>query len=87
MHMQPGTFSLKLEGIDLHPAAAVATASLINACQENKIEKDAIIMLNITGGGEDKFKKGRKMHYLEPSIVFDINPSMEEVGKKIGKLF
>ena len=64
------------EGIDIHPAAAVATASLIQSVQENKIEKDALIMLNITGGGEEKFKKGRQLHYLKPSVVFNLNPSL-----------
>jgi cysteate synthase len=39
------------EGIDVHPAAAVATASLIEAVQHGTIDPKAIIMLNITGGG------------------------------------
>jgi len=75
------------EGIDLHPAAAVATASLINACKENKIGKDAVVMLNITGGGEELYKKGRQLHYLKPSLVFDLNPSPEEVEEKTRGLF
>jgi cysteate synthase len=82
-----GELFLETEGIDLHPAAAVATASLINACRENIVEKDAVIMLNITGGGEERFKKGRQLNYLKPSIVFDINPSLEEVKEKVGLLF
>jgi cysteate synthase len=77
----------ELEGIDLHPAAAVATASLIQAVQENRIEKDALIMLNITGGGEEKFKHGRLLHYLKPSLVFDLNPSLEEVEQKLRDIF
>ena len=84
---QPANFSWKTEGIDLHPAAAVATASLINACRENIVEKDAVIMLNITGGGEERFKKGRQLNYLKPSVVFDINPSLEEVKSKVDLLF
>ena len=75
------------EGIDLHPAAAVATASLIKACLESRIEKDATVMLNITGGGEGLFKNGRKLHYLKPSLVFDLNPSLEEVEMKLKDLF
>jgi cysteate synthase len=75
------------EGIDLHPAAAIATASLINACNENTINKDALIMLNITGGGEELFRKGRKLHYLKPSVIFNINPAPEEVEMKIKTLF
>jgi cysteate synthase len=75
------------EGIDLHPAAAVAVASLINTRMEGKIDQQAVIMLNITGGGEELYKKGRKLYYLKPSVVFDINPSMEEVKDKLSNLF
>jgi cysteate synthase len=82
-----GELFLETEGIDLHPAAAVATASLINACRENIVEKDAVIMLNITGGGEERFKKGRQLNYLKPSVVFDINPPLEEVKSKVSSLF
>lgn len=75
------------EGIDLHPAAAVATASLINACRENTIDKSAVIMLNITGAGEELFMTGRKLYYLKPSVVFDINPSLQTVEQQLMKLF
>ena len=49
----------ELEGIDINPAAAVATASLIQAININKVEKDAVSMLNITGGGEKRFKENK----------------------------
>jgi cysteate synthase len=75
------------EGIDLHPAAAVAVASLINSRMEGKIDRNAVIMLNITGGGEDLYKKGRELHYLKPSVVFAINPSLDDVEEKLNKLF
>ncbi len=75
------------EGIDIHPAAAVATATLINEVQHGNINKDDIIMLNITGGGEERFKSEKRLHYLEPSIVFPIDPSEEEVKEKLKTLF
>jgi len=75
------------EGNDLHPAAAVAVASLRNVVNEGDIENDALIMLNITGGGEQKFKKEKKLYYLKPSLVFDIDPDFEEVKKKLQVLF
>jgi cysteate synthase len=78
---------LDLEGIDVHPAAAIATASLINAVQDNEVEKDATVMLNITGGGEQKFKEENDIHFLEPSIVFDIDPGEDEVEKALNELF
>jgi len=82
-----GKLFLETEGVDLHPAAAVATASLINYCNENKLDKNSLIMLNITGGGEELFKKGRKLNYLKPAVIFDINPSLEEVEEKTKGLF
>jgi cysteate synthase len=69
----------ELEGIDINPAAAVATASLIQAVNDNKVEKDAVIMLNITGGGERRFKENKEIFYLKPTKVFDINASKEEI--------
>ena len=75
------------EGNDIHPAAAVATASLINAVKENNVEKDAVIMLNITGCGEERFKREHALFMLKPSVVFGFNPSFEEVKEKIPALF
>jgi cysteate synthase len=75
------------EGIDIHPAAAVATASLINAIRQETVEKDAIIMLNITGGGEERFRKEHSLYYLEPSRVFDANPHPDAVMAGLEKLF
>lgn len=63
------TLFLETEGIDIHPAAAVATASLIEAVEKNQLEKDKIIMLNITGGGEARFKNEHKLHYLKPDAI------------------
>lgn len=69
----------ELEGIDVNPAAAVATASLIQAVENNQVEKDAVIMLNITGGGEKRFKENKEIFYLKPTKVFDINATKEEI--------
>lgn len=77
---------IETEGIDLHPAAAVAVASLYNAVAEGRVRKDEVVMLNITGGGEDRFKSEKQLHFLKPSLVFDMNPSEEEVRDKIAGL-
>ncbi|MDP3462168.1 MAG: cysteate synthase [Bacteroidales bacterium] len=74
------------EGNDLHPAAAVATASLIQAVRQQTIDKDSVIMLNITGGGEEKFKAGRSLFYLKPMAVSKVSPDLNEVEAIIGKL-
>ncbi|MCX6270569.1 MAG: cysteate synthase [Bacteroidetes bacterium] len=77
----------KLEGIDIHPAAAVAVASLMDAARDGKVDKDAVIMLNITGGGEERFKKGHELFYLKPHVVFGMCPPANEVKEKLERLF
>ncbi|NOX48844.1 MAG: cysteate synthase [Chlorobi bacterium] len=75
------------EGIDIHPAAAIATASLMDSVKKGKIEKDAIVMLNITGGGEERFKRENELVYLKPSLIFDIDPDFNEVKEKLESLY
>ena len=75
------------EGNDIEPAAAVAVASLIQAVNEGKIDKDATIMLNITGGGIEKFKRENEINYLKPLLVFPLNPEPQLVFDKIKMLF
>ncbi len=81
------TLFQELEGIDIHPAAAIATASLIKETKENNIDKDAVIMLNITGGGEELFRKDKELYYLKPLIVFDINPDSDDVKARLMELY
>ena len=77
----------ELEGVDIHPAAAVATATLIKAVQDGKVEKDATIMLNITGAGEQSFKSSHEIFTLEPSKIFPLNATAEEVIECVEALF
>lgn len=78
---------LETEGNDIHPAAAVATATLIESAKNGTLEKDALVMLNITGGGEQKFKAENELFYLKPALVFDMNPNAEFVKEKVGLIF
>ena len=77
----------ELEGNDIHPAASVAVATLIDYAKSGKIENDAVVMINITGGGEDRYKSQHKVTYLKPSVVFDIDPDMETLKAELDKLF
>jgi len=74
------------EGIDLHPAAAVAVASLVNAANLGMFDRSAIIMLNITGGGEQRFKTGKDLFYLAPSFTVPINPDLELVKQELAMI-
>ncbi len=77
----------RLEGSDIEPAAGVATASLIQAVKEGKVEKDAVVMLNITGGGVQRFKKENKPVYKKPDYVFPIEAEPDFIKKVITGLF
>ena len=74
------------EGIDIYHAAGVALASLIQAININKVRPDDIVMLNITGGGEKHFMETHSIHHLEPSHIFPIGFTQEEVAKVVEKL-
>lgn len=77
----------KQEEIDIHAAAAVAVKSLIDFAKDGKVSKDDIIMLNITGGGEELFKSENKIYYAEINHVFPINFTAEEVTKVLNSFF
>ncbi len=77
----------ELEGVDIYSAAGVATASLMKAVADGKIAKEATVMLNITGGGEEHFKAGKTLWYLQPSHIFGLEPDADEVVEKVEALF
>ncbi|MBU8892823.1 MAG: cysteate synthase [Bacteroidales bacterium] len=85
--IKAGKLFEELEGNDIHPAAAVATATLIKAVNDGTVNKDDLIMLNITGGGEDKFKRENDIVYLKPRHIFEINPGLETLKEVLDKLF
>lgn len=75
------------EGIDIEPAAAVAVASLKQAIEQNKVQKEAIIMLNITGGGIQRFKTENKLFYKTPDCVFPIDADPDTIRETVMELF
>ncbi len=82
-----GKLFKELEGIDIHPAPAVALASLIKMVESGSIDKDACIMLNITGAGEEAAKKNRELFYLKPIKTFSLNVTVDEVVNYVETLF
>ena len=45
------------EGLDILPSAAAAAAALCNAAENGQIDKDAPILLHLTGGGQAQFQR------------------------------
>lgn len=76
----------QLEGIDIHPAAAVATASLIKAAKQGLVKPKDTIMLNITGGGEKLFRQNFKLSYLKPDLVLSPADGASEIAEQLATL-
>ncbi len=55
-----------LEGIDILPPSAVATASLLKAVEEGNVGKDETILLNLAGGGYKRLKEDCSLYQIEP---------------------
>lgn len=77
----------RTEGVDIYSASAVATATLIKAVADGKVERDATIMLNITGGGEELRQRGKELWYLKPTHTFSLTPDTDDVIEKVEAMF
>lgn len=71
------------EGIDLTPAAEVATAALVKAAKDKKIPADDTILLNITGGGQKRLFADHEINYLKPHIEVKREEISEETVKRL----
>lgn len=76
----------QLEGIDIHNASAVAVASLAQAVADGKVKKDEVIMLNITGGGEQLAKAEQDVVYAKPHLVLDPGLPAEDIVNAVLEL-
>jgi cysteate synthase len=72
---------LRTEGIDIVPASGVAVAALRDAVKTGAIIRNDTVLLNITGGGEARFRQDRKTHTVVPKYV-----SKNVTGKEIEEL-
>jgi cysteate synthase len=54
------------EGIDILPPAAVAVAALMQACEQGTLEGRRVL-LNITGGGQERLEKEMPVYRVEPA--------------------
>jgi cysteate synthase len=58
------------EGIDIDPASAVAFATLIKTARYDGIERDAVVLLNITGGGRHRQQLDKRLIAARPALEF-----------------
>lgn len=78
---------LELEGIDIHNAAGVAVASLAKAVEDGTVGKDDVIMLNITGAGEELAKSEGEIFYAKPDLVLDPSLPESDIISQVEQLF
>jgi cysteate synthase len=56
-------------GIDPDPAAAIATAALVQAVEKDIIGHDDHILLNLTGGGYERIREDFTLHPISPAAT------------------
>jgi cysteate synthase len=61
---------LELESIDIGPAAGTAVACLCGAAISGRIPRDSAVLLNITGGGRQRFEMDHSLIQVDPTLRF-----------------
>jgi cysteate synthase len=59
---------LELEGIDIEPAVGVALACLRDAVARQTVDKDAVVLLNATGGGRRRLGSDYRLVQPQPQL-------------------
>ena len=77
----------KTEGIDIYHASGIAIAGMIKSINSGKVDKDKVIMLNITGGGEERFKSTHNVALGKPDLIIDNRRDVKEIYTSVEKLF
>lgn len=78
---------LELEGCDICAESGVALASLARKVQSGAVRKDAIIMLNITGGGFKRLAADLELKKAKPDrIIHKVNFKPETVREEMAAL-
>ncbi len=72
-------------GIDPDPAAAIATAALVQAVEKDIIGSEDHILLNITGGGYERIREDFTLHSVSPSEVITPDEPRDDIVKSLGE--
>lgn len=74
----------ELEGIDIHPAAGVATAALIKAVINGRVSPEDMVLLNVTGGGEKRLMRDERVVELEVDKYVSKEVEITELEEVLG---
>ena len=61
----------EIEGIDIDPASAVAFATLLKAARSGLLDHDALVLLNVTGGGRHRRHRDQQLIPARPALQLD----------------
>jgi cysteate synthase len=76
------------EGVDIDPAAGVALATLINATRCGQIDREAVVLLHVTGGGWNKRRLEKSLLAVLPDLqIEEYEILTEETVEKVVGLF
>jgi cysteate synthase len=70
-----------LEEIDILPAAAVNVSALIKAVEAGKVANDELVLLNITGGGNRRLRRDKKLHRIKVDLKLSKDISDSELER------
>jgi cysteate synthase len=76
----------EVEGIDIDPAGAVALATLRNAAREGTVPPDAMVLLNITGGGRQRRCRERRLLDARPALRLRRETRRSQAVQKVAAL-
>ena len=86
--LQAGRMFEAAEGIDLDPASAVAFASLLQAAREHRLDPDAVVALNITGGGRRMLRDTVPLVPVRPALeLAPADLGREDTPARLTELF
>jgi cysteate synthase len=78
----------EMEGIDIDPASAVAFATLLKAARSGMLEEDALVLLNVTGGGRHRLHRDRRLIPARPTLQLDQQEIfLKDTPERIANLF
>lgn len=60
---------LESEGIDIVPASGAAVAGLLRAVNEKRVGPADLILLHITGGGEERYRREFRTYPIRPIFI------------------
>jgi cysteate synthase len=76
------------EGVDIDPAAGVALATLIDAAERGQVDRQALILLHVTGGGWGKRGLEKSLLMVEPDLcVEESEVLVKKTVEKVVQLF